>query len=76
MRYGNALINTIAPPHFPVWRHFRGNPYRRKKRHKKSIFIYGTTFKKTTLAMIFSEARSGTLPTKKTKGKIGKIYRN
>jgi hypothetical protein len=24
----------------------RRNPYRRKKRQKKSIFIYGTTFKK------------------------------
>ena len=28
------------------WRHLRRNPYRRKKRQKKSIFIYGTTFKK------------------------------
>jgi hypothetical protein len=26
--------------------HLRRNPIRRKKRHKKSIFIYGTTFKK------------------------------
>jgi hypothetical protein len=26
--------------------HLRRNPFRRKKRQKKSIFIYGTTFKK------------------------------
>ena len=30
-----------APP-----KHMRRNPFRKKKRQKKSIFIYGTTFKK------------------------------
>jgi hypothetical protein len=32
--------NSTSP--FTMW----GNPYRIKKKQKKSIFIYGTTFKK------------------------------
>jgi len=38
-------LPEVQPP-FPVWKHMRRNPYRKKKRQKKSIFIYGTTFKK------------------------------
>jgi len=38
-------LPEVQPP-FPVWKHMRRNPYRNKKRQKKSIFIYGTTFKK------------------------------
>jgi len=54
------------------WRHLRRNPYRRKKRQKKSIFFYGTTFKKTNLAEIFSEARSGTIAHKNKKKNYGR----
>jgi hypothetical protein len=32
----------------------RRNPYRKKKRQKKSIFIYGTTFKKKEFFREFS----------------------
>jgi hypothetical protein len=35
----------LASP-FPVWKHMRRNPFRKKRRQKKSIFFYGTTFKK------------------------------
>jgi predicted nucleic acid-binding Zn ribbon protein len=39
----------------------------KKKRQKKSMFIYGTTLRKTNLAEIFSEARSGTIAHKNKK---------
>ncbi len=43
LRYLPEVQQHLAPP-FPVWKHMRRNPYRKKKRLKKSIFIYGTTF--------------------------------
>jgi hypothetical protein len=46
LRYLPEVQQHLTPP-FPVWKHMRRNPYRKKKRQKKSIFIiYGTTFKK------------------------------
>ncbi len=45
LRYLPEVQQHLAPP-FPVWKHMRRNLYRKKKRQKKSIFIYHTTFKK------------------------------
>ena len=45
----------------------RRNPYRKKKRQKKSMFITAQLLRKTNLAEIFSEARSGTIPHKNKK---------
>jgi hypothetical protein len=41
-------------PHFPVCKHLRRNPLRRKKRQKKSIFIYGNNFKEKQIFIWFS----------------------
>jgi hypothetical protein len=35
--------------------HLQRNPFRRKKRQKKSIFIYGTTFKKNESGSDFQQ---------------------
>ncbi len=45
LRYLPEVQQHLAPP-FPVWKYMWRNPYRKKKRQKKSIFIYGATFKK------------------------------
>jgi hypothetical protein len=65
LRYLPEVQQHLAPP-FPVWKHMRRNPYRKKKRQKKSIYIYGL-LRKTNLAEIFSEARSGTITHKNKK---------
>jgi hypothetical protein len=47
--------------------HLRRNLVRRKKRQKKSIFIYAQILRKTNLDPIFSESRSGTIAHKNKK---------
>jgi hypothetical protein len=47
--------------------HLRRNPFRKKKRQKKSILIYDTTLKKMNLDPIFSESRSGMIAHKNKK---------
>jgi hypothetical protein len=48
--------------------HLRRNPIRRRKRQKKTIFIYGTTkLKKANLDQVFSKSRSGTIAHKNKK---------
>jgi hypothetical protein len=46
-----------------MWR----NPFRKKKRQKKSIFVMAQLSRKTNLAEIFSESRSGTIAHKNKK---------
>ncbi len=56
----NRIVIVTAHPH--VWR----NPFRRRNRQKKSIFIYGKThLKKANLDQVFSKSRSGTITHKK-----------
>jgi hypothetical protein len=45
LQYLPEVQQHLTPP-FLVWKHMRRNPFRKKKRQKKSIFIYGTTFQK------------------------------
>jgi hypothetical protein len=66
LRYLPEVQQHLAPP-FPVWKHMRRNPYRKKKRQKKSIFIYGTTFKKNESGKRFSARPSGTIAHKNKK---------
>jgi hypothetical protein len=44
-------------PHFPVWKHLRRNPVRRKKRQKKSsiLIFMATTFKKNESGSDFQQ---------------------
>ena len=66
LRYLPEVQQHLAPP-FPVWKHMRRNPFRKKKRQKKSIFIYGTTFKKNESGQDFQQSRSGTIAHKNKK---------
>ena len=69
LRHSVAIFprSSIAPPPFPVWRHLRGNPYRRKKRQKFLFLFTAQLLRKTNLAEIITEARSGTIAHKNQK---------
>jgi hypothetical protein len=56
LRYLPEVQQHLTPP-FPVWKHMRRNPYRKKKRQKKSIFIYSTTVKKNESARDFQQGQ-------------------
>jgi hypothetical protein len=65
LRYLPEVQQHLAPP-FPVWKHMRRNPYRKKDRNSQFLFT-AQLLRKTNLAEIFSEARSGTIAHKNKK---------
>jgi hypothetical protein len=47
---------------FPVWKHLQRNPFIKKRKGRKSLFLFtAQLLRKMNLAEIFSEARSGTI---------------